>query len=130
MTQGQIMAAFPALNSLKKQRISASVSWDIYEMAMACSKIVDFQAAEERKLIEEMDLKADENGFVAFKSKEKRDEFIARMNEIHDVPAEIGLAEIVIDLDDPDNNGIKVSAEEIEQLKGLVSFVKGGKKNV
>ena len=52
-----------------------------------------------------------------------------KMDQAHALTADIG-EEIVIDLDDPANQRIAISPEQMEQLRGLVAFRKGGKDHV
>lgn len=129
MTHGEVLQAFPALMALRTQRMSAAASWDLYEMIGKCTKIVEFQSDEEKKVSAEMGTAPDKDGMIQFKNKADYDRFVKKMDQAHALTADIG-DEIMIDLDDPANRGITISPEQMDQLRGLVAFRKGGKDHV
>ena len=122
MKQGDIVRSYPALMWLGNQHMNRDDAWAVFEFTESAEKIIQFQAAEERKLVEKYGAEMDSNGMFKFKDHESFVKFEDEMNALHELEAE-GLKPLKISL--AANPDITISPKEIKDLKGVVDIVKG-----
>lgn len=122
MKQGEIVRSFTALMWLGNQHMNRNDAWAVFELTESAEKVIQFQAAEEQKLVEKYGAETDGNGMYKFKDHDSLTKFEQGLNELRELEAE-GLNPLKISL--AANPDITISPKEIKDLKGVVDIVKG-----
>lgn len=120
-TQGQMIRAYGAIRRLTAYRLdSAEKALRLWRIWKAAEAAYEFQAAEERKLIEQYHGEADGESTVRFRTPEDAESYRTAQAELGEV--EIGAEIVPVRLSDADLEQIRISAEDIDRLTGLVIF--------
>ena len=119
ITNGKLIKAHDALADLKGQTVSSPAKarkiWNLWKQAEAA---MAFHVEEERKLIEKHHAHVSEDGRVLFDTLEDREGYLKEWNELTGLPVEEKVVPVVLD----DGDNIRISAEAMDALRGLVDF--------
>lgn len=121
MKQKKIVGAYKALASLSRQKMPLREARKIFNLRAKLQPSIDFQAEEERKLLEEMGLTLEFGGLVHFKDEKQQAAYFQRVAEIGEMEEETEAEPITL----PALDHIQISAEELEALDGFVEFAEG-----
>jgi len=97
-------------------KVTGRIAFDLYQLKMCLKPIVEFQAEEEKKLIDKYGGEIKDNGMLEIKDQKKREAFLNQRNETENLPCDINKISIGIDKI-PD-----ITMTEIEALSKFVDF--------
>lgn len=119
VTQGQMVKAYVPLADLKGQRMSSPAKaiaiWNLWK---AAESAMDFQIAEEQKMIENCHAEVLGKGRLMFKSPEDEQGYKDAWAELAGLELDVDVKPVILNADD----SISISGEGIQALKGLVNF--------
>lgn len=118
-TQGKIVKAYKAISIIKSQALTTPVNakkiWNLWKIAQ---NAYEFQAEEEKKLIDKYHGEITNEQTIRFKNKEDADGYQAEWEKLADMEIEETIVPVVLKGVD----SIKISAEDINSLEGLIEF--------
>lgn len=120
MTQEQLVSAYKALTRLYHQQLPLHASRRILKLRNQIRPAMDFQIAEENKLIEAMGLHVDPTGRIDFPDEKTAEAYTSRINEIAEMedndtdfdPVELPLLDNMV-----------ISGADIDALEGFIKFI-------
>ena len=116
-TQKQALSAYAALQRMGR-KATGKAAFTLFRMKQKLKEIVEFQAEEERKLVEKHDGKISEEGMILIADAEERKAFGEEQKELYDMEIEPAIEPVTVKLD-----GLpEINMEEIEALDGFVQF--------
>ena len=115
--QGRIVEAIGAISRLRKMAKGAD-ALALFRLRNALQEHVDFQAEEERKLIDEYGGTILENGMIRIKDAEKRAKFSEEYRKLLNLEVEIKADPVTINV----SKLPEITLEDIEHLNGIVNF--------
>ena len=115
--QGRIVEAMGAISRLRKMAKGAD-ALALFRLRNALQEHVDFQAEEERKLIDEYGGTILENGMVRIKDADKRARFNEEYRKLLNLEVEIKADPVTINV----SKLPEITLEDIEHLNGIVNF--------
>lgn len=116
-TQGKIMTAMGALGRIR-QRVKGHDALNLFHLKNVLQEHVDFQAEEERRLVDEYGGKVTETGVVLIADDDRRKEFQEEYRKLLEMEVEVKTGAIVLPLDrNPD-----ITLEDIDQLQDFIIF--------
>ena len=117
-TQGKAVAAFSALNKMARRPMGSFAAYKLFRLKKALRDIVDFQAEQESKLLDELGGTYTEDGNGKFETTEKAEEFIERHKELENMECEIETERIVMYMKEIP----EISLAEMEILETFIDW--------
>lgn len=116
-TQGQILTVMTAIGRIR-QRVKGHDALNLFHLKNVLQEHVEFQADEERRLVDEYGGKVTETGVVLIADDDKRKEFQEEYKKLLEMEVEVNTGAIVLPLD----RNPEITLEDIEQLNGFIIF--------
>lgn len=117
-TQGKVIAAFGALLSVSQQKIPSFAAFKLFRLKKALAEIVDFQAEQEQKIVEELGGSIDKMGRFHLPNDEKTNEYIEKHKELDALECEVNTERITMFMKEVP----EISVSEMEALDEFIEW--------
>ena len=115
MTQGEAVKAYGAIIKMG-QKATGTAAFSLFRLKKELKEIFEFQNEEEQKIIQKFGGQVIEGGILVIADKEKREQAIAEIEELHKMECEIQPVKIQASAIP------EITLAEIEALDGFVEF--------
>lgn len=116
--QGQIIQLNNVIAQVYTQKMPFETSYKLYKLREAIKQQVEFNDEKTKEVVEEYDLKPNENGVVVFTDAKVEEQVRTKLQELSDLEVDIDW----VPKDIAVNNDLNLSINDIEALKGFFNF--------
>ena len=116
--QGKVTIAFKALLDISQKQIPSFAAFKLFRLKKALQEVIDFQAEQEQKMMEEIGGSIDSMGRFHFDNEEKSKEFIERHKEMDKLECEINIERMSMFMKEIP----EISISEMESLDPFIDW--------